>query len=269
MSTQPVSSYINSFQIVGKGVNAGPGGQIVVDGGWGIESALEGAVLLYLSKTLRNVRIQVEYRGYCETRWDAPLRLATKPDDDTYKATRSGRVFQQIVDVVYESSEPLQPNPVGGSLVFPFRLKLPGNGLPPSYETVHGSIQYYIKCTILVQEGMKLLKSSYDLSVPCTVYMPDVAKIKLLQSPSQIIQQEIGNNEKAGYSLSLPRRILNIGEVLEVNLAVVSTPGDARLRSFNVSLRTVASYISGNNTGAHAPTPRPLSVNIRKLDLSM
>ncbi|KAJ3026146.1 UNVERIFIED_CONTAM: hypothetical protein HDU68_006135 [Siphonaria sp. JEL0065] len=258
-TTPSVSSYIHSFEVVGKGSNIDSEGRIVVDGGWGVASTLDGAVLLRLHKSLRNCRIQIEFRGYCETRWDAPLRLATRPITDNYKPQTSGRLFQQIVDIVYESSESLNPNPVGGPLVFPFQLNLPGNGLPPSYETVHGSISYYIKCTILTAEGMKLLKSSYEATVPCTIYMPDSAKIKLIESPSQIVQQHPGNNEKAAYSLSLPRRILFMGETLEVNLAIFSTPGDTRLRSFNVSMRTVASYISGDNTGAQAPTPRPLS----------
>ncbi|KAJ3065281.1 hypothetical protein HDU98_011344, partial [Podochytrium sp. JEL0797] len=239
--------------------NLNPDGHIVVDGGWGVESQLEGAVLLKLSKPLKSVRIQIEFRGYCETCWEGPLRLAVKPESSGYKINRAGRIFQQMVEIVYESDDTLNPNSIGGNLAFPFKFNLSKNQLPPSYSTVHGSIQYYLKCTILTQEGMRLLRSSYETETAVTIRMPESAKTKLLESPSQIFHQTAATGDKVGYSVQIPRRILVVGETLEVNLGITETPGDARLRMFNASLRTVASYLSIDNTGAQAPIPRPLS----------
>ncbi|TPX78637.1 hypothetical protein CcCBS67573_g00075 [Chytriomyces confervae] len=252
---------LERFEIIGRGNNLTDAGHISVEAGWDVETTLNAAVLLKLSDKLKNVRIQAEFRGYCETRWDSPGKPATKTDTgDTHKVTRYGRVFQQLVTVVYESSSPILPNPVGGSNAFEFHFVLPKSQMPPSFESPSGSIQYHIKCTMLYQEGMRLLKSSCDFETPVQVFMPEAAKLKMLAAPSQMFQQADQVSDKVSYSVDIQRRILSIGQTLEVDVTVLSTPNTAKLRSINASLRSAISYMNPDHSMAvQTKFPRPLS----------
>ncbi|KAI9352869.1 hypothetical protein BDR26DRAFT_914333 [Obelidium mucronatum] len=172
---------------------------------------ITGAVLLKVSSKLRSVRIQAELRGLCDTRWETNIKLATKLESDNYSVTHSSRVFVQLVEVVYEGT--VEVNVTGDTLALPFSFTLPRNGLPPTFSSVGGAIQYYIKCSMLFQEGLKLL---------------------------------------------IPKRILSIGDRLEVDVGIHSIPADTRLRVMHASLRPMAAY-SNKSAGAHAIFPRPLA----------
>ncbi|KAI8843490.1 hypothetical protein BJ741DRAFT_704706 [Chytriomyces cf. hyalinus JEL632] len=251
---------LERFEIIGRGNNLTDAGHITVEAGWDVETTLNAAVLLKLSDKLKNVRIQAEFRGYCETRWDSPGKPATKLDTGDHKVTRYGRVFQQLVTVVYDSSNPILPNPVGGSNAFEFHFALPKSQMPPSFESPSGSIQYHIKCTMLYQEGMRLLKSSCDFEIPVKVFMPEAAKLKMLAAPSQMFQQADQVSDKVSYSVDIQRRILSIGQTLEVDVTVLSTPNTAKLRSINASLRSAISYLNPDQSvGVQTKFPRPLS----------
>ncbi|KAI8617895.1 hypothetical protein BC830DRAFT_1111403 [Chytriomyces sp. MP71] len=254
------SQYLELFEVVGRGKSFMPDGSIVVEAGWDVETVLEAAVVLKLSNKLKNVRIQAEFRGYMETRWETMTKEASKPEADDYSVTRNGRVFQQLVDVVYDLKDPIMPNLVGGSNVFPFKFTLPKSFMPPSFETVAGTIQYYIKCSMLYQEGMNLLKSSSDVEVPVKIIMPDSAAMKMLAAPSHMQHKGLGTNEKVDFTVEIQKRILSIGDTLEVDVFINATPGDTRIRSINASLRSVVSYVNvGKNIGAQSKVPRPLS----------
>ncbi|KAJ3237326.1 hypothetical protein HDU81_009662 [Chytriomyces hyalinus] len=251
---------LERFEIVGRGNSVTNDGAITIEAGWDVESTLNAAVLLKLSDKLKNVRIQAEFRGYCETRWDAPGKPATKPDTGDSKVTRYGRVFQQLVTVVYDSSSPIMPNPVGGSNAFEFHFTLPKSQMPPSFESPSGSIQYHIKCTMLYQEGMRLLKSSCDFETPVKVFMPEAAKLKMLAAPSQMFHQSDQVSDKVSYSVDIQRRILSIGQTLEADVTVLSTPNMTKLRSINASLRSSISYMNPDQSvGVQSKFPRPLS----------
>ncbi|KAI8843491.1 hypothetical protein BJ741DRAFT_305920 [Chytriomyces cf. hyalinus JEL632] len=252
--------YLERFEVVGRGSNVMPDGSIVVQAGWDIESFLEAAVVLKLGNKLKNVRIQAEFRGFMETRWESMGKEATKPESEDYKVQSYGRVFQQIVEVVHDSKEAIMPNATGGSINFPFKFNLPATSMPPSFNTVAGSIQYVIKVSMLYQEGMNLLKSSCDVEVPVTVIMPEMAKYQILAAPSQMHHRGEAQEDKVDFSVEIQKRILCIGDSLEVDVIIHSTPGDTRIRSMNASLRSVVSYIhKGTNVGSQSRVPRPLS----------
>ncbi|KAJ3208264.1 hypothetical protein HDU82_002719 [Entophlyctis luteolus] len=250
---------IDRSKVVGRGKNF-LDGTIVVEAGWDTEAVLEGAVLLKVGNKLKSVRIQAELRGYVETRWSViGGKLNEKPESESNKISRSARVFQQIVEVVYDSSDPIYPTAAGRSHSYPFTFKLPRNTMPPSYESFGGSIQYYIKCSMFYQEGMKLLKSSVDFEVPVTVTMPRSALLKLISSPSNMVHQGDVTADKVQFSVETPRRIVSIGETFEMYLRIISIPEGTRLRLFNASLRTVAQYLNQDGRGATAKFPRPLA----------
>ncbi|KAJ3237831.1 hypothetical protein HDU81_008934 [Chytriomyces hyalinus] len=252
--------YLERFEVVGRGANVMPDGSIIVQSGWDTESFLEAAVVLKLGNKLKNVRIQAEFRGYMETRWESMGKEATKPESEDYKVQTYGRVFQQIVEVVHDSKEAIMPNSTGGSINFPFKFTLPATSMPPSFNTVAGSIQYIVKVSMLYQEGMNLLKSSCDVEVPVTVIMPETAKYQILAAPSQMHHRGEAQGDKVDYSVEIQKRILCIGDSLEVDVIIHSTPGDTRIRSINTSLRSVVSYIhKGTNVGSQSRVPRPLS----------
>ncbi|KAJ3233447.1 hypothetical protein HDU78_006470 [Chytriomyces hyalinus] len=257
-----MSNSILRLDIVGRGPNLRHYDHaIVCDAGWNTDTTLDGAVLLKTTAKLRHVRIHLEFCGYVETRWEASdcTVLAKSAPSGEYQISRTGRVFQRVEDVLYDSKEPLLPNPTGGSLAFPFTLNLPKNQMPPTFNSVGGSIQYSLKCSIFFQEGLKLLKSTREVDVPVLVSIPESAKIKLLESSSQLTHQVPESFDKVGYSLQIPRRIVVLGDSFEVNLAITSTPGDTRLRYMSASLRPVISYLNQDSVGVHARVPRALS----------
>ncbi|KAI9352878.1 hypothetical protein BDR26DRAFT_914341 [Obelidium mucronatum] len=253
---------LEQFELVGRGENHRPSDNaIIVDAGWNTDSTLNGAILLKVSSKLKSVRIIAEFRGYVETRWEGLSTLATQRESPAHKVDLSGRVFQQMVQVVYDSKDPILPHPKGGSLCYPFRFNLPRNNLPPTYDAIEadsepfstfpkifptGAIQYYIKCSIMFQEPFKLLSTTYGMDVPVIIGIPEAAKIKLLTSPSQLIHPIEKSETKLGCTVHFPRRIVQLGDTVEVNLAITSTPGDARIRSMTVSLRPVLSYLNNH-----------------------
>ncbi|KAI8617899.1 hypothetical protein BC830DRAFT_1166617 [Chytriomyces sp. MP71] len=256
-----MTSAVQRLEVVGRGASLRAYDHaIVADAGWNTEAHLDAAVLLRLSSRLRHVRIHVSFRGYCETRWEAGSgggRLAAQRDAGAEeRLVRNGRVFQQVDHAVFEARD-LAPNPV--SFVNLALIKLPSNQLPPSFESVSGSIHYYIKCSILHHEGLKLLKFNKEIEVPVLVSMPESAKLRLLESSSQLTHQINESADRIGYSLQIPRRIVVLGDSLEVNLAITSTPGTARLRHMSASLRPVITYVNQDSIGAQARIPRSLS----------
>ncbi|KAJ3012902.1 UNVERIFIED_CONTAM: hypothetical protein HDU68_000974 [Siphonaria sp. JEL0065] len=255
---------LEQFEVVGRGENYRPlDNAIVVDAGWNTDSTLSCAVLMKVSSKLKSVRIIAEFRAYVQTRWEGLSTLATQRESPAHKVSLSGRVFQQMVQVVYDSKDPISPNANGNPLHYPFRFVLPRNNLPPTYDAIEGAIQYYVKVSILFQEPMKLLKTSYEMEVPVIIGMPESAKVKLLTSPSQLIHPIEGSDTKLGCTIHFPKRIVQLGETIDVNIAITSTPGDTRLRSMNVSMRPVFAYLSNQQhltqaRGAHGPVTRPL-----------
>ncbi|KAJ3065279.1 hypothetical protein HDU98_011342 [Podochytrium sp. JEL0797] len=65
--------------------------------------------------------------------------------------------------------------------------------------------------------------------------------------------------KKLGYSIQIPRRVLSMGETLDVDVTFLATPGDSRLRMMNASLRSLVQYVSSENVAARAKFPRPLA----------
>ncbi|KAJ3065280.1 polar growth protein [Podochytrium sp. JEL0797] len=260
-------SYIQRFEVVGRGENLGANGEIIAMAGWDTDASLSGAVLLKVGNKLKNVRIMCELRGYCETRWENGGKLAVKAESDNYKIVRHGRVFKQMVEVVYDDPTPLLPSSSGSLTAFPFSFRLPKNNMPASFDSHSGAVMYWIKCSMLYQEGMKLLKSSLDLDTPVIVSMPEDAKMKLLSSPSQMVHEVAASSDKVGYSVHIPRRILVIGEKVEVDVVIMSTPEDTRLRNMTASLRTVASYTNQQNVSSFSKFPRPLSETAEAFNL--
>ncbi|KAI9352873.1 hypothetical protein BDR26DRAFT_914337 [Obelidium mucronatum] len=251
--------YISRLEVVGRGACIGPDNTMVVEAGWDTEAVFEGSVLIKPNKQLSNCRIQVELRGFCESRWEFGGRLATKLESESYKVNRHTKVFQSLVETAYDSREPIQPNPMGAATSFPFRFNLPRNNMPPSFSSISGKVAYVLKCTVLYQEGMKLMRTSHEQEFPLTVVMPDTAKIRMLHSSSAESTDVAGTSDKVGYSVRIPKRTVQPGESLEVNISINSTPGDTKLRLINASLRPAVTYFKDDKTPSLAKFPRPLS----------
>ncbi|ORY48108.1 hypothetical protein BCR33DRAFT_714538 [Rhizoclosmatium globosum] len=262
-------SSIQRFEVVGTAENTRSDGAIVVEAGWDSEALLSGTVLLKVDAAIKNVRIQAEFRGYTETRWESSSnkKLAKRPESDSYKIARVGRAFQQQVEVIYDSPVSITPNPIGGALKFPFNFKLPKTSLPPSFETAAGTISYYVKCTILYQESMRLLKSNHEAEVPVIIRIPESAKQRLLESPSHLTHKVVGTDTQVGYACQLSRRVLTLGEQLDVDVSIFSLPKGSKLRSLNGSLRSQVQYINSEKVGAQAKFPRPLSELVQNFPL--
>ncbi|KAJ3096541.1 hypothetical protein HK100_005539, partial [Physocladia obscura] len=247
--------------IIGRGANKGVDGGLIAEAGWDTECVLEGAVVIKFTQTLKNVRIQAELRGYVETRFEAgSMRLATRAENNQYKISSMRQIFQNIVEVVYDSKHPLIPNPSGAPVSLPFLFKLPKNKMPASFNSYGGVIEYYIKCTLLYNEGIiQLIRSTQEVEVPVIITMPKVAIYKLLNRSSAYSLEGNGSDGKIQYSIHLPKRIVTIGDEVEVQITILSTPGNFKLRMMNAALRPVISYLNENNIAVQARFPRPLS----------
>ncbi|KAI8607005.1 hypothetical protein BC830DRAFT_1175802, partial [Chytriomyces sp. MP71] len=224
---------IELLQIAGRGANVGPDGTIVVEAGWDCEALIEGAVMLKVRNAIKNPRLQAEFRAYSETRWESTNKLATQYESSEYKVQRLGKAFGQQVQVVYESKSPLTPSPNGTPINFPFKFLLPKKSMPASFHSVCGSIDYYVKVVLIFQETGKisLLKQSMECLVPVTVFVPERAKLKLLKMPSQFHHSSPKSDDKVQYTIGFPRKILCIGETVQIDLDIHATPGDTTLRS--------------------------------------
>ncbi|KAJ3061311.1 polar growth protein [Podochytrium sp. JEL0797] len=250
------TDYISSVTVVGRGINLGPNNNIVCEAGWDTEAMLEGACVISVKKPLRNCRIQVEFRGYCETRFQGG-KVATAREGSSI--TKVARIFQQQVEVCYDSHHPLSPTN-SAAVSLPFRFKLPKKNMPPSFDSPGGSIEYFIKCSVLFQEGgLKLLKTNVEVEVPVLITMPQVAIWNLMSAPSPTTQQLAGTFDKIGFTLHIPKRILTIGDSLELHVTIESTPGETRLRSMNAALRPAISYMNAEGFSVQSKSPRPLS----------
>ncbi|KAJ3276940.1 hypothetical protein HDU76_010486, partial [Blyttiomyces sp. JEL0837] len=100
-------SSLERFEVVGMGPNRiEPGGGIIAEAGWNTTGTIEAAVQLKSTKVLKDAKVVVELRGFTETRWTGP-----KPMDVNDKSpVRVGRKFLQVVEVVRDKKEPLEPN---------------------------------------------------------------------------------------------------------------------------------------------------------------
>ncbi|KAJ3026147.1 UNVERIFIED_CONTAM: hypothetical protein HDU68_006136 [Siphonaria sp. JEL0065] len=254
-----MSASITRLDVTGRGQNAGPDNTLIVEAGWDTDATFEGSVQIKVAKPLSNCKIQVELRGFCESKWEFGGRLATKAESESYKVNTQSKIFQSLVVTVYESREAIQPNPMGAATSFPFKLNLPKNNMPPSFSSVSGRVAYIIKCTVQYQETMKLMRTTYDQEFSLTVSMPDTAKIRMLHSSSADATDVPGTHDKVGYSISIPTRIARPGDSLEVNVSINSTPGDTKLRLINASLRPLITYFKEDKTPSVAKFPRPLS----------
>ncbi|KAJ3158467.1 hypothetical protein HK101_001314, partial [Irineochytrium annulatum] len=247
-------SSVVQFDVVGLGANS-ENGKIVAEGGWGVASTVNAAIQLKVSKILKDAKVVVELRGLTETKWKVD---GSKPADGHDKTpTRVAKRFLQLVEVVRDKKEALQPNEFG-VITLPFKIDLPKSGLPSSYEDRAGSISYHFKATLAYQDGMKLLKSHREVEVPFYIRMPESARQRLLSTPSPLSHNAPFSSEKCSYSINVPTRTLQPGECLTADVAISSTPDGASIRLVNASLRSVCEY-TGSERASQVKFPRPLS----------
>ncbi|KAJ3193094.1 hypothetical protein HK101_005416 [Irineochytrium annulatum] len=245
-------AYVAQFDVVGLGANL-ENGKIVAEGGWGVASTVNAAIQLKASKVLKDAKVVVELRGITETKW-----TGSKPMEAHDKApARVAKRFLQMVEVVRDKKEALQPNEFG-VITLPFKIDLPKSGLPSSYEDRAGSISYYFKATLAYQDGMKLLKAHREVEVPLYIRMPESARQRLLSTASPLSHNAPFSSEKCSYTINVPTRTLQPGECLTADVAITSTPDGASIRLVNASLRSVIEY-TGSERASQVKFPRPLS----------
>ncbi|KAJ3074637.1 hypothetical protein HDU99_001699 [Rhizoclosmatium hyalinum] len=197
-------------------------------------------------------------------------KLATKYESDSYKVLKHSRIFQQSFDLVLEAKESVHPDGFGSSASYPFRFKLPRNDMPPSFEHPSGSVTYHLKAIVSFYEGKNFTKTTLEKEIPITIIMPESARLKFLQNPIPVDKFVVASPSECAYSLQIPTTVVTIGDVLEVNLVISSTPENARLRSMSASLNIAAGFSSAKTTvgwnhkstneeATYAHFPRPVA----------
>ncbi|KAJ3112291.1 hypothetical protein HDU96_004735 [Phlyctochytrium bullatum] len=246
-------SGVLKFDVVGTGANLGDEGTIYAEAGWGVPSQVEAAVHIKSTKVLKELKITVELRGMIETRWSGNKPMV--PGD--ILPTRFAKRFLHLTEVVRDKKEALQPNEFG-MITLPFKMTLPPNGLPPTYSDRASTISYYFKVIIAYQDGMKLMKTHKELEIPIIVRMPESTRIHLLTSPSPIDHNPPPSPDKCGYSVHIPHRAFQPGDVLEADVTVFSSPQNAIVRSVAASVRTSIEY-TGQDMSAKVSLAKPLA----------
>ncbi|KAJ3113990.1 hypothetical protein HK100_001826 [Physocladia obscura] len=247
---------------------------------------LEGTFKIKLTAALRNVRVTIDFVGLSYSRWEFGGFLATKPETD--KDVKNTKVFHMQTEILYDLKEPMQPNPIGGAVMIPFRFTLPHTALPISYTHPAGSggIEYTLRAVIQYQGAFGRVRQEQTARV--IVSMPDQAKLRLLNLNScggivggvggfvssgtsglaSDYESGVGGGSivsevtatRVGYTIEMPRGSVVVpGNSLEVHVAVTGTPPNVRLRLLSASLRMVATFTNVQNVATVAKTPRPLS----------
>ncbi|KAJ3208263.1 hypothetical protein HDU82_002718 [Entophlyctis luteolus] len=261
MSNTAAHAGLRTFEIVGRGKNRASDGSIQVEAGWDSEATIEAAVDLQISHPLKSARIQAEFKGWTEARFEMrnPTKLAVGPETANYKVNVNSRLFQNVLCIIYDSRHPLPTTKGDVPLSLPFSIKLPKNNLPPSFQSTSGSIEYSIKCSISFQEELKLFRSHREIEVPVTVNVPSQVVAKLLKNPSTATQEDWGSHEKAGFKVFVPNRVTTIGGEISVEITIFSTPPNAKLRLITATMRPQITYLSSDKIGVQATFPRPLA----------
>ncbi|ORY48109.1 hypothetical protein BCR33DRAFT_714539 [Rhizoclosmatium globosum] len=257
---------VQKFRVVGRGENLSANGAIIAYAGWGADATLEAQVELEISDKLRSPRIQAEFRGITQTYWESLHRLASRPASETYPVNNVIKVFQHLVNVVYDSPS-LVPNPNRSPIVIPFRFALPRRHLPPSFYSVSGVIDYFIKVTLTYSEGFSLLKKTKELVIPVQIFMPDSAKLQMIATPNQLTHEGNDVADRIYYTLTIPKLIVYIGDAVEVNLVILSTPVGTRLRKIHITLNPIVAYQNNDRVANRATFPRPMAEIVQGFDL--
>ncbi|KAJ3231593.1 hypothetical protein HDU81_003664 [Chytriomyces hyalinus] len=264
-------------KLVGLGANASPSsantaenGSIVVAAGWGSNDAtLDVALVLNAtdstgtakpsafglgySRKIRNVRIVAQLRGVCRTRWDAAGRLVDAAQS-TAKVVATDAQFLDVTRNVFDSKDAVYPDPLTGKFSFPFRITLPPVQMPPSFTSPGGSISYSLKCTLIYQEGLNLLRSGLEVDSPVLVYIPSLSQNRLLSNPGALSHQSDPalSATRVSYALSLSRRVVRVGDSLEADVAVTGCPQNVSIASLTASLHQTITYLSLGSPSTNA-----------------
>ncbi|KAI8617892.1 hypothetical protein BC830DRAFT_54367 [Chytriomyces sp. MP71] len=260
------------------GANARPDGGLQASAGWGAESSLDVALVVRSNgRTLRNTRIVARLKGVCRTRWDSTGRrlladavsntVSEQPRTETARSVATDALFLDVARTVYDSREAVDLDPTTGKASFPFRLLLPALQMPPSFHSVGGSIFYSLQCTLIFQEGMNLLKSGLEVEAPVHVFIPTAPQLKLLREPGNLTHHTdpAQNESRIIYSISMQRRVLLVGQSLEVDVVIHSTTDSVLISTITASLHQTLTYLclsNGSNTsgkGVQAKLHRSIS----------
>ncbi|KAI9327935.1 hypothetical protein DFJ73DRAFT_904583 [Zopfochytrium polystomum] len=274
------NSPLQLFETVGLGSSrtSPTDSSIVVEAGWGINppAVLHAAVRLKSTRVLKDAKITVEFRGLTETRWlhgkpavGSGRRESMSTTSSGGKVTtkglssdppvRNAKRFLQLVKVVRERKEPLEPNEFG-IITLPFQIPLPASGLPPSFSDSVGDIMYHLKTTLSFQDSMHFLKTHKEILTPVTIAMPRQARERLVKENDNPLSHTVDATlEKCGYSIRMPKRVVAIGDYIVADVILHSTPGESSVRWISASLRTSKIYQSPESRAAQVKLPRPLS----------
>ncbi|KAJ3294198.1 hypothetical protein HDU79_011365 [Rhizoclosmatium sp. JEL0117] len=256
---------IQTFNLSGVGSNLSAEGDIVAYAAWGTESTLEAQVDLQSNERLLSPKIRIEFKGVVETYWDNRSRLASHPSSKNYPITHAVRTFHHLAAVIFDEAV-LDPSPGGSSTLIPFSFDLPTADLPPSFYSVSGAIYYFIKCTLTFSTGFSFINKSRELVVPVRIHMPDSAKLQMTRHLRQLTHIGQETTDRIYYSLTIPTLVVYVGDALNVNLQIHSTPTGTRLREVHLTLTPIVAYY--NNAGfAHRSTfPSPISKKVERFD---
>ncbi|EGF83720.1 hypothetical protein BATDEDRAFT_21138 [Batrachochytrium dendrobatidis JAM81] len=232
----------------------------VVEAGWGTPASIVGVIRLAASKPLKEARLILEFQGQTETFWVGSK--VRKPGD--LPGESFIRKFQQVITVVRDSKEVLEPNEFG-SITLPFTIHLPSYGLPPSFFDARGCIKYNLKSTLMWSETFQLLKPTHVANVPITIVMPRAHRLKLIRTPSILEYDTPYDPDRCTCAIRLPTRVYIPGQQFTVQFAISYVP-QKTIASIQVSIegcttyRSITSDATKRNRNAVVWNPFPLAV---------
>ncbi|KAJ3416435.1 hypothetical protein HDV05_001593 [Chytridiales sp. JEL 0842] len=212
-------------------------GRFRLEAGWGHPSKLEGDLCIRVNKILKDPKVVLEFRGESGTCWLNTDRLVD-PHDLSSKPTLVYGPRKIIKTTLQVPNAPLlDPNNVNKVIRIPFSIDLPAQGIPPSYEDLRGSIRYLLKATVQWSETVFGMKNVKFLEVPVQVEMPVANRLKLLTTQTVARHLEPTRpSERPVCSVAVPRSILQMGELVEAELSIISLPPDFHISAIKASV---------------------------------
>ncbi|KAI8617894.1 hypothetical protein BC830DRAFT_1111396 [Chytriomyces sp. MP71] len=247
MSTSPqVSLRIDSPLLakINDGTNA-TANAITIEAGFGTVAVLEAVAVVSCppGMSLSMVHIEATFRGRAMSKWQGAHADILAAEGFPFSTH-----FHAIVESVFDKpTAELNSQLKSGLVSLPFRMKLDSSTpLPPTFTCPQGSLSYTLRCKMSYLETGKFQRINVEADVPVIIVPPVAVVQQLLQTSDQTVQHDSLSEFETSYRACLLKPCVPLGESVEVDVNVISTPAKRGLCRISLSLETTITFKNEN-----------------------